>query len=60
MKEIIHQKRKLASSMSPYKGNSTIKVNRVYEKDLSNYLGISEQSDPLLNLVSDKELNTMR
>ena len=60
MKEIIHSKRKLASSMSPYKANSTIKVNRVYEKDLSNYLGVVEQNDPLLNLVSDKELNTMR
>ena len=46
--------------MSPYKANSTIKVNRVFEKDLSNYLSVSEKNDPVLNLVSDKELNTMK
>ena len=60
MPEIIQQKNKILQSLSPYKGDRSIRVGKVPDESIANYLSVKEQKERIHNLVSKKELNHIK
>lgn len=60
MAEIKKQKRKVITSLSPYKGAKQVKVAKLEEKDISNYLSVVEKKEKVFSLVSQDEINRLK
>ena len=58
--QIKSQKRQVLNSLGPYKGERTLKLSKIKDRDMSNFVNHKKQTTGVNNLVTQKELNHLK